>query len=62
MKVRVKTRDGEVHVFSDTDKIEPLQQYHYDSNLHIFRMKTGPAEYGFPLENILWVKMIEKEM
>ena len=62
MKVRIKTVDSEIHVFSDTDAIEPLQRKQYDPEIHVFRIKTGTAEYGFPLENIIWVKIIEKEM
>ncbi len=62
MKTRIKTVDGEIHVFSSADAIEPLQRQQYDPEIHIFRLKTGVVEYGFPLKNIIWVKMTKEEM
>ena len=62
MKVHVKTVDGDIHAFSDTDAIEALQLYRLDKEAHIFWVKTIGAELIFSLENVIWVKMVEKEM
>ena len=62
MKVRVKTVDGEIHIFSDTDAIETLQLYRLDKEAHMFWIKTIGAKHIFPLENVVWIKMVEKEM
>ena len=62
MIVRIKTKDNETHAFKSTDALECLEHRKFDSELHALRLKTSDAEYCFPLENVLWVKMINKEM
>ena len=65
MNVRIKTTDGEIHVFKATDAIEPLRHYTFDRELHTFRLQTSDKseiEYGFPLENVVWIKMNKEEM
>jgi hypothetical protein len=62
MIVRIKTRDDEIHVFKSTDALECLEHRKFDPELHALRLKTSDAEYCFPLENVLWVKMTDKEM
>ena len=41
MNVRIKTTDGEIHVFKATDAIEPLRHYTFDRELHTFRLQTS---------------------
>ena len=62
MIVQIKTKDGETHVFKSTDALECLVHYKFDPDLHALRLQVTDAEYCFPLENVLWIKMIAKEM
>ena len=59
MMVRIKTQDGDIHVFKGTDAKEVLQHYKLDIDTHTFWVKTIAAEYIYPLESILLIKIIK---
>ena len=61
MQIKIKTKDEEIHIFRSTDAFETLQNYKLDIDVHVFMVKTITAEYIFPLENVFWLKIVEKD-
>lgn len=61
MVVRVKSKDGEIYAYRSDDPIEPLRRFKIDPNIHAIKILAGISNFFFPLENVFWIKVIEKE-